>query len=73
MNSATQDQTGMDRAGAERAATVLPPVVVRRVFHAKPALVFKAFTNPDLLMKWWGHDGFKTPVAEIDLAVGGIR
>ena len=33
--------------------------------------VFRAFTEPEELMKWWGPPGFTSPSAEIDLRVGG--
>ena len=46
-------------------------VVLRRVFHAPPALVFDAFTKPDMLKEWWGHEDSTTPVAEVDLRIGG--
>lgn len=46
-------------------------VVLRRVFHASPALVFDAFTKPGMLKDWWGHEETTTPVAEVDLRVGG--
>ena len=46
-------------------------VVLRRVFRAPPALVFDAFTKPGMLREWWGHEGTTTPVAEVDLRIGG--
>ncbi len=46
-------------------------VVLRRVFRAPPALVFDAFTKPAMLKEWWGHEDTSTPVAEVDLRVGG--
>ena len=46
-------------------------VVLRRVFHAPPALVFDAFTKPGMLREWWGPEGHAIPVAEVDLRVGG--
>lgn len=43
-----------------------------RVFDAPRALVFDAFTQPELVKRWLGvHNGWTLPVCEIDLKVGG--
>lgn len=45
---------------------------IRRVFAAPPARVFRAWTVPEELKKWWRvADGWTTPLAEVDLRVGG--
>lgn len=47
-------------------------IVMRRVFHAPRALVFKALTTPELLQRWLlGPDGWELVVCRIDLRVGG--
>lgn len=46
-------------------------LVISRVFNAPREQVWRAFTDPELLMKWWGPKGFTCPVAKIDLRVGG--
>jgi uncharacterized protein YndB with AHSA1/START domain len=46
-------------------------VIVRR-FHASRAMVFDAYTKPDLVRRWLlGPPGWQMPVCEIDLRVGG--
>ena len=40
--------------------------VITREYKAPRALVFKAWTDPKLLLKWWGPDGFTNPVCEWD-------
>jgi uncharacterized protein YndB with AHSA1/START domain len=42
-----------------------------RIFDAPRALVWKAWTTPEYVMKWWGPKGFTSPVCRIDLRVGG--
>ena len=42
-----------------------------RVFDAPRALVWKAWTTPAYVMKWWGPKGFTSPVCRIELRVGG--
>lgn len=47
-------------------------LVIRRVFDAPRELVFKAWTEPERMKRWWGPKGFTTPVCEIDLRPGGV-
>lgn len=46
-------------------------VVITRQFDAPARLVFKAWTTPELVKRWWGFDWWQWVVCEIDLRVGG--
>jgi uncharacterized protein YndB with AHSA1/START domain len=48
-------------------------VLITRVLDAPRALVFKLWTDPDQVAKWWEPEGFDTPrdSVHIDLRVGG--
>jgi uncharacterized protein YndB with AHSA1/START domain len=46
-------------------------VVITRVLDAKRDLVFKAWTEPNHLARWWGPHGFTNPVCELDVRPGG--
>jgi len=46
-------------------------MVITRVFDAPRALVWKAWTDPQYVMQWWGPKGFTAPVCKIDFRVGG--
>ena len=46
--------------------------VISRVFDAPRELVWKAWTEPDRLIKWWGPRGFEILSTKVDLCVGGI-
>jgi uncharacterized protein YndB with AHSA1/START domain len=46
-------------------------VVMTRVFDAPRQLVWDAFTQPELLKKWFGPRGWSLSVCEVDLRVGG--
>ena len=46
-------------------------MVVTRVFDAPRELVWKAWTDPQYVMQWWGPKGFTAPVCKIDFRVGG--
>jgi uncharacterized protein YndB with AHSA1/START domain len=46
-------------------------LVITRVFDAPRETVFKAWSEPERAMRWWGPRGFTTPVCKIDFRVGG--
>lgn len=46
-------------------------VVNSRVFDAPREVVFKAFTDPAQLAKWWGPAGFSNTFSEFDFRPGG--
>jgi len=46
-------------------------ILMVREFDAPPDLVFKAYTTPELVKRWWAGKRGKVTVAEIDLRVGG--
>lgn len=46
-------------------------LVITRVFDALRELVWKAWTEPERFMRWWGPKVFTSPRCEIDLRVGG--
>ncbi len=45
--------------------------VITRLLDAPRELVWKAFTEADRLMHWWGPKGFKMIHARVDLRPGG--
>jgi uncharacterized protein YndB with AHSA1/START domain len=46
-------------------------LVITRVFNAPREKVWKAWTDPELVKKWWGPQGFTAPFVQLDLRVGG--
>ena len=45
---------------------------ITRILDAPRELVFQAWTEPDRLNQWWrAHPAMSTPIAEVDLRVGG--
>jgi uncharacterized protein YndB with AHSA1/START domain len=46
-------------------------VNITRIFDAPRALVFKMWTDPELVEKWWGPKDFTNPVCKLDARVGG--
>jgi uncharacterized protein YndB with AHSA1/START domain len=49
-----------------------PKVVLTRTYAAPRALVFKAWTDPKMMARWWGPKGFTNPVCELDVRPGGV-
>ena len=46
-------------------------VVVTRVFDATVEEVWKAWSDPAYVTRWWGPTGFTSPSAEMDFRVAG--
>jgi uncharacterized protein YndB with AHSA1/START domain len=46
-------------------------ITLKRTFDAPRELVFKAWTDPSLLSKWWGPTYFTAPICEVDPRPGG--
>src|SRR6266581_7384749 len=46
-------------------------ILITREFDAPKHLVYKAFTTPELVRRWWHANRGEMTVAEIDLRVGG--
>ncbi len=59
----------------DRESLTAPPpgsiLVIERVFDAPRERVWMAWTDPDLVKRWWGPKGFTAPVCRISLRVGG--
>jgi uncharacterized protein YndB with AHSA1/START domain len=65
----------MTEMSTSRSATVTLPteeqILITREFDAPRHLVYKAFTTPELLRRWWHAKRGEMTVAEIDLRPGG--
>jgi uncharacterized protein YndB with AHSA1/START domain len=46
-------------------------ILIEREFDAPARLVYRAYTEPDLVRRWWTGGCGEMTVAEIDLRVGG--
>lgn len=46
-------------------------LVVTRVFDAPLEKVWKAWSDPEYVMHWWGPEGFTSPLAKMDFREGG--
>src|SRR5258705_10890831 len=61
-------------AGPSAQATSAPTQVrIERVFDAPRELVWRAWTEPEMFMRWYGPTHMTTYRCEIDLRVGGSR
>jgi uncharacterized protein YndB with AHSA1/START domain len=48
-----------------------PDLVIMRIFDAPRELLFKVWTEPRRLEKWWVPRGFTNPVCDLSLQAGG--
>jgi len=46
-------------------------ILITREFNAPKHLVYKAWTTPELIKRWWTGDRGEATVVEVDLRVGG--
>jgi uncharacterized protein YndB with AHSA1/START domain len=46
-------------------------VLLTRIIDAPRALVYKAWTDPQHMARWWGPHYFTNPVCELDVRPGG--
>ena len=51
--------------------TLTGEIVLERIFNAPRELVFKAWSDPEQVTKWWGPAHFTAPVIKMDFRVGG--
>ena len=65
----------MTAVTSSRTAKVTLPtdeqILITREFDAPKHLVYKAYTTPELVSRWWTAKRGEMTVAEIDLRVGG--
>lgn len=59
-------------ATKERSRAAEQELVITRIFDAPRELVFRAWTEPERVMRWWAPKGCTTPFCNIDLRVGGV-
>lgn len=46
-------------------------ILITRTFNAPRHLVYRAWTSPELIKRWWSGGHGEVTVAEVDLRVGG--
>ena len=63
----------MAAATSKRVSTAGEGVVIERVFDAPRELVWRAWTEPEQFMRWYGPAGMTPHVCQIDPQVGGRR
>jgi uncharacterized protein YndB with AHSA1/START domain len=63
----------LEETGGPRPAKSTPDrkLVLTRTFDAPRALVFKAWTDPEQVARWWGPHGFTNARCELDARPGG--
>ena len=63
-----------EMTGSRAAKVTLPTdeqILITREFDAPRNLVYKAWTTPELVKRWWSGKRGEVTLAEIDLRVGG--
>jgi uncharacterized protein YndB with AHSA1/START domain len=63
-----QEEQGMNVAKSRDANHEL---TITRLVNAPQSLVFKVWTKPELVMRWWGPTDFTCPSCQMDFRPGG--
>jgi uncharacterized protein YndB with AHSA1/START domain len=63
----------MAASDSTRVGTAEEGVTIERVFDAPRVLVWRAWTEPEHFVRWYGPEGMSAHTCEIDLQVGGRR
>src|SRR5881409_3898107 len=64
----------MAKTSSGTAVMTLPTdtqILITREFDAPRHLVYKAYTTPELIKRWWSGDRGEVTKADVDLRVGG--
>jgi uncharacterized protein YndB with AHSA1/START domain len=64
----------MATASSGTAVVTLPTdtqILITREFAAPKHLIYKAWTTPELIKRWWSANRGEMTIAEVDLRVGG--
>lgn len=56
----------------EATSTADREIVITRLLNAPRELVFKAWTDPQQVVRWWGPTGFTTTTHEMNVHPGGV-
>jgi uncharacterized protein YndB with AHSA1/START domain len=73
-NSSIRRET-MPSTSSGTATVTLPTdeqILITREFNAPKELVYRAWTTPELVKRWWNAKRGEVTIAEIDLRVGGV-
>src|SRR5688500_19897794 len=74
-NSTTRRKEMITMASSGAARVTLPTdteILITREFAAPKHLVYKAWTTPELVKRWWAGQRGTVTSAQIDLRVGGM-
>jgi uncharacterized protein YndB with AHSA1/START domain len=67
----TKTETKQAKSTSASTAAPIRELVITRVISAPPEKLFKAWTDPELLKRWFAPRPWTTPVAETDVRPGG--
>lgn len=60
-----------EQGGGKNLSAAANEVVIIKVLNAPLMFVWKAWTEPERVQRWWGPKNFTSPFCSIDLRVGG--
>jgi uncharacterized protein YndB with AHSA1/START domain len=60
------------RSNGPIAKVKMRELVITRIFDMPRELVWKIWTDPEYIQRWWGPKGFTPPLCNNDFQIGGI-
>src|ERR1700756_4323405 len=70
-SSPSEKESGMPPRPNAASTTSDRELTITRIFDAPRELVFRAWTEPAHLARWWGPRGYTLPSCQLDLRPGG--
>lgn len=61
----------MDARSSAATDTSDRELLITRIFDAPRSLVFKAWSSPEHLARWWGPSGYTLPICKMDFRPNG--
>jgi uncharacterized protein YndB with AHSA1/START domain len=61
----------MERKNNNATIAATKTVTIKRKINLPVDLVWRAWTEPETIMKWWGPKGYTCPYCSVDLKPGG--
>src|SRR5512133_1503112 len=70
INTAARRNESSVRGCSFASETCVDEIVITRHFYASRTLVWRAWTEPESVMQWWGPKDYTSPSCKIDLREG---
>jgi len=71
-NAGDEESPPNTMLGMSPSASQTLDVIARRTYSVPVEAVWAAWTEPEVIRRWWGPEGFTCPLARMDVRAGGV-